>query len=93
MVLRYKGFVNMKLEVLKSNLFEVAFIALLVRFIVSGTSMSDALVLLGLIASIVYVKHFLTKHKTEKSDETTLRLEEMERVVSSLAIKVGLSKK
>lgn len=55
--------------------------------------MSDALVLLGLIASIVYVKHFLTKHKTEKSDETTLRLEEMERVVSSLAIKVGLSKK
>ena len=48
---------------IKENLFELGIFAFMCRSFVVGPSVSDALVLISLIISIVYVKHFLNRNK------------------------------
>lgn len=70
---------------IKNYLLEVSFLLVLARFVSSQSTLSDAMVLMSLIAAIVYVKNYLTQ-KEEKQNETQQKqIDELTRKVEALS--------
>lgn len=81
---------NKFLDVLKTNLFEMAFGILLVRILVLGSSsIPEAIALVSLVSSIAYNK-YLNKEKLSDKEELLKRLEAIESSVQSLHMKQGI---
>lgn len=79
------------MEKIISKLFEVAFIALLVRSFLAGPSISDAMVLMSLVAAII-VKQYLAKGKTNSEEVFAQKIEDLTSKVNALSMKQGVSR-
>ncbi len=63
-----------KLTVLKDNLLELSFLALLIKTILFGAGIGEALAIISLVISMTYNK-FLYKYKVEQYQEIISRLD------------------
>jgi hypothetical protein len=72
------------LEKMKSYLFEACLVGLLIKSMVTGSTIADALVLISLVISITYAKHYLVKPNVELSEEQATKLKEVESKVNNL---------
>lgn len=75
---------------LKDSLLEISFVLLLARFLYAGTSISDAVVLISLVISIVYTKYYLRKEADIQDEAATNELNELKRRVDALSMSAGL---
>ena len=75
---------NNIVQIAKSYLFELCLIALLVKTMISGSTIADALVLISLVVSICYAKHYLGKKETNLNDEQAEKLEQVSKNLNSL---------
>ena len=84
---------NKFFQSLKDNLFELAFFAVLIRFLTRDTALNEALVLICLIVTTTYVKNYLQK-KLSDQEKVTLneRIDQLERRVNAVSINNGLKK-
>lgn len=73
-----------KIKTLKLPLFEACLVALLGKTFLAGNTIADALVLISLVVSICYAKHYLGKKKADLTDEQVEKLEKLDKTVSSL---------
>lgn len=77
---------------IKEYLLELSFLLVLVRFIATPSSVSDALVLIALVGSIVYTKSYL-KSKTDIVDEMYRKeFDELKRKVEALTFQSGIKR-
>lgn len=72
------------MEKIKSHLFEALLVTLLVKTMLAGSTFADAAVLVSLVVSICYTKHYLEKKKVSLDDEQLLRLDTVEKKVNTL---------
>lgn len=80
------------MDKIKGYLLELSFLLVLVRFIVTPSSISDALVLIALVGSIVYTKNYL-KSKTDLVEETHRKeFDEFKRKVEALTFQSGIKR-
>lgn len=75
---------------LKDYLLELSFLILLVRFLIMGTSISDAIVLITLVISIVYTKNYLRKEQQVVDETVSKEINEMKKKIDSLSMGLGL---
>ena len=75
---------------LKDYLLELSFVVLLLRFLVMGTSISDAMVLITLVISIVYTKNYLKKEKQTVDDAVLVDIENIKKKMDTLSVGMGL---
>lgn len=79
------------LSKLTQNLPEMAFLFFSIRLTVLGASIGDALALVSIVAYAGY-KMFLADSKQVYTDETKLKLEEMEKTMQALKVDKVLQK-
>lgn len=75
---------NNIVQITKSYLFELCLVVLLVKTMAAGSTIADALVLISLVVSICYAKHYLGDKKADLTDEQVEKLEKLDKTVSSL---------
>lgn len=68
----------------KEYLFELCLVVLLIKTMATGSTIADALVLISLVVSICYAKHYLGKKKDELNEEQTEKLEQLSKNLQSL---------
>lgn len=83
-----KNYVN----VVKDHLFEMAFVSLLVRVLVLGASLNEALIIISLLGTLAYVKHFLTKSKNDKDSLSEQEIKDIKSAVSALQFSAGIKR-
>jgi len=80
-------------KVAKSYLFELCLVGLLVKTMIAGSTIADALVLISLVVSIAYTKYYLGKKKADLTDEQNKQLEDlaqkMKNVLAGQSLKRG----
>ena len=72
------------MDKVKSHLFEALLVILLAKTMFSENTYADAAVLVSLVVSICYTKHYLEKKKVSLDDEQLLRLDTVEKKVNTL---------
>lgn len=80
---------SMKIN-LKDYLLELSFLILLIRFLIMGTSISDAIVLITLVISIVYTKNYLRKEQKVVDETVYNEINDMKKKIDSLSMSFGL---
>lgn len=71
-------------DFIKKYLFELCLTGLLVKTMVAGATIADSLVLISLVISITYVKHYLVKKDADFTIEQTEKLEQVSKQVQSI---------
>ncbi len=80
------------MDKIKEYLLELSFLLVLIRFIAVPSSVSDALVLIALVGSIVYTKNYL-KSKTDLVEENYRKeFDELKRKVEALTFQSGIKR-
>jgi len=85
--------VNIYVQKVKPYLFELCLIGLLVKTMLAGSTIADALVLISLVVSVCYTKYYLGKKKADLTDEQNKQLEDlsqkMKNVLAGQSLKRG----
>lgn len=82
---------NSLLANIQSKLYELAFVSILLKGLVYSLTVSDAIVLLGLVAAIGY-KSFIDAKKIEKNQNLENKVQELSNKVDSLMMVSNLRK-
>lgn len=77
---------------LKENLLELSFILILIKSLITEISLPSALILITLVISIVYTKHFLVDKDKTQSDSTKAEMEAVNKKLNSLMLAVGMKR-
>ncbi len=77
---------------IKEHLFELAMLAVLLRSFIAGASISDALVLITLIISIVYTKSFIFRKKVDVESEIVADVKALKEQLSMIKLDKGIRK-
>lgn len=77
---------------IKENLFELASFCFMVRSFISGPTISDALILITLIISIVYTKNYLNQNKLDLSNSVQDDIKLLKNEISMLKLERGFKK-
>lgn len=77
---------------LKENLFEVFLCLYSVRSFVVGPTLSDALIAVSLIISIVYAKSYLTKDKISDKEALDKELDAIKQSLAKLNLDNGIKR-
>lgn len=80
-----------KFTQIKEHLLEIAFFTLLIRMLIPGAGIAEALALISVVVSIAYGK-YLNKDKVTQYEELKKQLEDMAAKVNSLAIEKSFRK-
>lgn len=68
----------------RENLFEGCMLALIGKTMLFGAGFPEALIVISLVVSICYAKHYLGKKKDELNEEQTEKLEQLSKNLQSL---------
>ena len=79
----------MKDKVLQ-NIFEGTLFAVVMRSVIVGPNLSDALVIVGLLAAMSFKSH-LSKSKLQDKDEVMSKISEMDDKIGMLTLKSGMT--
>lgn len=80
------------MEKISQNLFELATLCFMLRSFVVGPNISDALILISLIISIVYTKNYLNRNKLDLEKATYEDIKMIKNELSMLKLDRGLKK-
>lgn len=73
-------------EKLKAHFFELCLVALLIKTMIAGSTLADALVLISLVVSVCYAKHYLVKQKADLTEDQSKLIKDMEAKVNHLTL-------
>lgn len=71
----------MSMSNLKNYFLEVTLIALLVRCLISGTGIGEAIFAVSLVISITYKDHYIKKHAISEKDELVNKINEFDQKI------------
>ena len=77
---------------LKENLFEIFLCLYSIRSFVVGPTISDALIAIFLIISIVYTKNYLRKEEVSDKESIVKDIEAMKQQIAKLNLDQGIKK-
>jgi hypothetical protein len=77
---------------IKEHLFELAMLAILVRSFITGASISDALVLITLVISIVYTKFYMNRKKLDIASDIIDDVKGLKEQISMMKLDKGIRK-
>jgi hypothetical protein len=80
------------MDKIKGYLLELSFLLVLVRFIAVPSSISDALVLMTLVGSIVYTKNYLKLKQDAVAEKYEKEFDELKRKVEALTFQNGIKR-
>ena len=80
------------MDKIKEHLFELAMLAILLRSFIAGASISDALVLITLIVSIVYTKSFIFRKKVDVETEIVADVKALKEQLNMIKFDKGIRK-
>jgi hypothetical protein len=77
---------------IKEHIFELAMLAVLIRSFIAGASISDALVLITLVLSIVYTKSYLNRKKLDIEAEVLADIKAVKEQLNMIKLDKGIRK-
>lgn len=94
MAVTLNSFSNLKLkdnmDKLKENLFEIFLLLYSIRSFAVGPSISDALIAITLVISIVYIKNFLKKEKIEDKESLSKDIDMLKQELAKIKLDRGI---
>jgi hypothetical protein len=80
------------MDKIKGYLLELSFLLVLLRFIATPSSISDALVLMTLVGAIVYTKNYLKIKENAVEEKYQKEFDELKRKVEALTFQSGIKR-